>query len=561
MRLIIALPARAILGTIALLLTTCLTNAPMLRSAQHANPAAISSDARYYDIGAPITTDLWVDPISGSDNNSGATRAHALRSLNAAWERIPQNTMLAETGYRVMLAAGEYPESVLPNYLESRHGTAQFPVIIQAADGRGSAVLRGDLNIFDAHYLYLIDLVIAPTPPGDTLHCEQCDHLLMRGLRLDGGQFEPDGTEEVAHDNLKVNQSKHVYLEDSEITGATDNAVDYVAVQYGHVVGNGVYNAQDWCMYVKGGSAHLRVEANEFSDCGTGGFTAGQGTGFQFMTSPWLHYEAHDVKVINNIVHDTAGAGLGVNGGHNILLAYNTLYRIGGRDHVLEFTFGARSCDGEADEAGRERCGSYRAAGGWGTTVVDDGTNYVRIPNRNVYVYNNIVYNPADYQHGGQHFAIPGPQVPPPGSNAPNPTLADENLQLRGNIIWNGPLDLALGIEDDEQGCQPTNRTCNAAQLRADNAINTVEPQLSGLACGSLRPLVDGNLFGISAYPIPDFPANDLPAIPRSPEGTLTNIVSFDRIGTARMADDPPGAYRAGSMVGCVHLPLVLGRS
>jgi hypothetical protein len=68
-------------------------------------------------------------------------------------------------------------------------------------------------------------------------------------------------------------------------------------------------------MYTKGGSAYLSVADNEFFGCGTGGFTTGQGTGFEFMSSPWLHYEAYGVTVVNNVVHDVEGAGLGVNGG------------------------------------------------------------------------------------------------------------------------------------------------------------------------------------------------------------------------------------------------------
>ena len=149
----------------------------------------------------------------------------------------------------------------------------------------------------------------------------------------------------VAHETVKVNQSTHVYIEDSRIGGADDNAIDFVAVQDGHIVGNRVHAAGDWCGYVKGGSANILVDGNEFYDCGTGGFTVGQGTGLQFMTSPWLHYEAYGIRVVNNIVHDTEGAGLGVSGGYNVLIAWNTLYRVGSRSHVFEAGFGARSCD------------------------------------------------------------------------------------------------------------------------------------------------------------------------------------------------------------------------
>jgi hypothetical protein len=43
------------------------------------------------------------------------------------------------------------------------------------------------------------------------------------------------------------------------------------------------------------------------------------------MTAPWIQYEAYDIKFVNNIIHDTDGAGIGVNGGYNILMAYNTI--------------------------------------------------------------------------------------------------------------------------------------------------------------------------------------------------------------------------------------------
>ncbi|NDD65560.1 MAG: right-handed parallel beta-helix repeat-containing protein, partial [Acidobacteria bacterium] len=363
--------------------------------------SAAAGDPRYYDIGSPVVTEIWVDPVNGNDSSNGSARSQALRTLTAAWNRIPAGSTLAGSGRRIMLAAGNYPESSIPNYLERRYGTAAFPIILQSADGRGRAVLQGDLNIFDCRYLYLIDLTIRPVPAGDTLHFELCNNVLMRGLELDGGRWTGNGqTTPVAHETLKINQCQYIYLEDCNIHGADDNAVDYVAVQYGHVVGNRIYNCNDWAMYVKGGSAYLRIEANEFYDAGTGGFTTGQGTGFEFMTSPWLHYEAYDIKVINNLVHDTEGAGLGVNGGYNILMAWNTLYRVGRRSHVIEVVPGSRSCDGDT-----ARCQANRTAGGWGGPIPDG--QY--IPARNVYIYNNIVYNPAGYQSQWQHFEIRGP--------------------------------------------------------------------------------------------------------------------------------------------------------
>ncbi len=499
---------------------------------------------RYYDMGAPVVTDIWVDPVNGNDANNGSARNQALRTLAESWRRIPLRVLPTTAGYRVNLVAGSYPESSLPNYLEGRYGTFQFPIIIRAVDGRGTAVLQGDLNIFDCRYLYLLDFTIRPAPAGDTLHLERCDHVLMRGLELDGGQWISEGqSTPVAHDNLKVNQCQYIYLEDSNVHGADDNAVDFVAVQYGHAVGNRVHNANDWAMYVKGGSAYFRIEANEFYNAGTGGFTTGQGTGFEFMEAPWLHYEAYDIKVINNLVHDTQGAGLGVNGGYNILMAYNTLYRVGQRSHVLEVVYGGRSCDGDT-----AACRSRQQAGGWGSTSGEG--NF--IPNRNVYIYNNVVYNPPGYQSQWQHFAIYGPITPPAGTNVSAPARTDTNLQIRGNVIWNGPANHPLGIEGGGEGCAPSNPTCNEGQLRADNAINTVQPQLINPAGGNFRPLASGNLFGIATYAPPNFAGGDRAQPPLAPPGNFDNSVPRDRDNAARTATAPPGAY-TGAVATCSY--------
>ncbi|NBO63269.1 MAG: right-handed parallel beta-helix repeat-containing protein [Acidobacteria bacterium] len=495
---------------------------------------AVATDSRYYNIGTPVLTDIWVDPVNGNDANTGTVRGQALRTLTAAWNRIPVAATLTGSGRRVMLTAGNYPESSLPNYLERRYGTFSFPVIFQAADGPGTAVLQGDLNIFDCRYLYLIDLTIRPVPAGDTLHFEQCSNILMRGLELDGGVWTSNGqTTPVAHETLKINQSQYIYLEDSNIHGADDNAVDYVAVQYGHAVGNRIHNCNDWAMYVKGGSAYLRIEANEFYDAGTGGFTTGQGTGFEFMTAPWLHYEAYDIKVINNLVHDTEGAGLGVNGGYNILMGWNTLYRVGRRSHVIEIVPGSRSCDGDT-----VRCQANRTAGGWGGAIADG--QY--IPARNVFIFNNIVYNPAGYQSQWQHFEIRGPVTPPAGSGVASPSRVDVNLRIRGNIIWNGPPSHSLGLGSDT-GCQPSNTTCNETQLRAENAINTLEPQLVNPAAGDYRPRLGSNITGVTSYQPGNFDWVDAPSTPTVPSGNPDNQVQRDFSERVRNGTGPAGAW------------------
>jgi len=474
-----------------------------------------------YSIGTINVADIWVDPVSGSDTNSGATRTQALRSVGEAWRRVPASVVLTQ-GYRIQLVAGEYPESSLVNYWENRWGTATNPIILNAVDGPHTAVFRSDMNVFNTRYLYVIGVDILPN--RDAFHCEQCSYILLRQMELSGGARS-------AHETIKVNQSNHVYIEDSNIHGADDNSIDFVAVQYGHIRGNRIHDAQDWCVYTKGGSAYISVSENEIFNCGTGGFTSGQGTGFEFMTSPWLHYEAYGISVTNNIIHDTEGAGLGVNGGYNILMAYNTLYRVGSRSHAVEFVHGARGCDGDT-----ATCAAHQSAGGWGGT----GAEGQFIPSKHIYFFNNIVYNPIGFQSRWSHFSVHGPLTPPSGSNVANPAQADEDLRIAGNIIYNGPADLDLGLQD---GCASSNPTCNSTQLRADNAINTILPQLVNPAGGDYSPVAGGNVATRASVAIPSFSWSDAPSVPAVPGGSTNNAVGRNRSGAVRSGWGWPGAY------------------
>jgi hypothetical protein len=205
----------------------------------------------------------------------------------------------------------------------------------------------------------------------------------------------------------------------------------------------------------------------------------------------------------------------------------------------MEFAFGGRSCDGQTGDAGRERCETLRAAGGWGNSVVADGANYVRIPNRNVYVYNNIIYNPAGYQSEWQQFFVPAPfddAATQADSNVPLPALADDNLQIRGNVIWNGTPEHPLGIESDA-GCGASNPTCNATQLRTENAINMVEPQFIAPVTGDYRL---GAMLEIPLFPIPEFPEAERPA--GIPPSEMTNAVEIDYAGNQRTEATSAGA-------------------
>lgn len=59
-----------------------------------------------FDIGTPILTELWVS-VNGNDTNSGLASDAPLKTLTAAFDKIP--TTLTTTGYRINLLAGTYP--------------------------------------------------------------------------------------------------------------------------------------------------------------------------------------------------------------------------------------------------------------------------------------------------------------------------------------------------------------------------------------------------------------------------------------------------------------------
>ena len=473
-----------------------------------------------YNMGSPTLRDIWVDPANGDDGHSGASRTTALKTVSAAWNLIPSGA-LTGTGYRIQLMRGTYRRDGLPNYWENKQGTQTFPIVLNAVDGGGTVVFQGDINAFQLSHFYLLNFNITPVPAGDAFHCEQCSYVLIRGMIMNGGDRQ-------AHDLLKVNQSQYFYIENSDVSGADDNAIDFVAVQYGHVINTKISNAQDWCMYTKGGSAYLRIEGNEIFHCGTGGYTAGQGTGFEFMVRPWLTYEAMDIEFVNNVIHDTDTAGMGVNGGLNILMAYNTLVRTGTRDHFFEANQGRRGCDGDT-----ATCSAHTALGGWGKSMSEEQF----IPNKNVYVYNNLFYAPSS-THVPYPIQVAGPVTPPAGVNLTGSQAADENLQIKGNVFSDGSVtDWGL---DDSSGCKSTNTSCNLTQLSADNTLGAIDVNFANIS-GNDFHITNTVLDGIGVKSWPAFDWTGLPTRLNPPIGAILPTVSSNRDGSARLPR--AGAY------------------
>jgi hypothetical protein len=415
------------------------------------------------------------------------------------------------------------------------------------------ARLLSSLDFRDISYVYLIGLDFVTDPSsdggGNTVHFANGDHILVKNCHINGS----DGTTRKAQESLKVNQVRYIYVEDCDICGAFWFSLDYVGVEYGHIQGCAIHDASVDCLLLKGGTAQIRVEDNLVYNAERFGVSAGQGAGFDFMVAPWLHYEAYDLKFINNIIHHTAYAGIAVLGGYNILMAYNTLYKVGidtsDARSFLSFGLGQRGCDG----AEIDTCNLHHQRGGWSpglwsTPPLSYGDEVDCIPNRNVYFYNNIIYNPGKDSTLGGHFEIRGPydgsdQSPTflQTSNLANPALSDDNLQIRGNLIWNGSPSKWLGL-DENSGGQDSNPTCNSAQLMRDNTINSLEPKFVDTTRLDFHPAKNSPIFTATTMTVPNFGGTDRPSRPLVPLGNLSNSVPRDFDGKSRSSAGPPGA-------------------
>ena len=540
--------------------------------------AGVTAGSDFYVIGNPTLLDLYISP-AGNDGNSGASRTQPLQTVGAAWSRIPGGT-LSGTGYRLNLLPGIYPcEGDCINYFADRIGTYAFPILLQAADGPGTVILKGGLNLANVGYLYLVDLTLrAGVEAGaaygnNVLHIDNGDHILLRRLTLQGPLACITDACNDMQEVLKINQSHSVFVEQSDLAGAYQTVLDFFSVQTGHLLANHIHRSGGRCAYLKGGSAYFRVAGNEFDDCREAGFQAGEGSNLAFMQTPWLHYEAYDIKVTNNVFHDIYGAGLSVTGGYNILMAFNTLYRIGLDDEtgrpwsLAQLIHGWRGCV-PADEFGGDsgtqaRCQVLLNQGGWGTAALgwDNGGEW--IPNRNVLILNNIFYNPPGTGTHYVHFVVNGP-ITPPGwtQNLPSPSATDTGVVIRGNIIWNALIEDAGLVGDNNGsgniGCQAGHPTCNPAQLRAENSINAIKPQFRNPGGGDFHLQVGSGVCAASAVPAPDFGWGDAPKQPPVPSGDLSNAVPNDRDGLLRGPSGPPGAYVCVSVTRRLYLPVVL---
>ena len=214
-----------------------------------------------------------------------------------------------------------------------------------AAAKRGT-VKFGAVNLFDLRWVAFSGITFSDR--FDLFHCESCRHVLLTKSRLAGS---PDAAAR-EHQDQPVPPHRH---HRQRRLGAGDNAIDFVAVQYARVTGNVIERAGDWCIYAKGGSAFVTVAEQPDPRLRNG----------RLHGRPGHRLPVHDraVHPLRGLRHpacsttrsrDIEGAGVGVNGGYNVVVARNRMWNVGSRSHWIEVGYGSRSCDGQPGDEGRD---------------------------------------------------------------------------------------------------------------------------------------------------------------------------------------------------------------
>jgi len=207
----------------------------------------------------------------------------------------------------------------------------------------------------------------------------------------------------------------------------------------------------------------------------------------------------------------------------------------------------ARGCYRDPDV-----CHQRLDSGAWGTAYFYDipdtsradsiklDSSRASIPNKNIFIYNNIFINTSDSATASSHFSIAGPFAAHAfNASCPKPAYADDELAIRGNIIWNGKPNKAIGITSSS-GCPASNATCNQKQLERDNLINAAEPEFVNAAAGNFHPKPGSVVYTLAkSFAVPDFSWAGLPPSPVEPAGNISNNVPVDRDSIRRNPSYP----------------------
>ncbi|HEX8472998.1 MAG TPA: right-handed parallel beta-helix repeat-containing protein [Pyrinomonadaceae bacterium] len=299
----------------------------------------------------PASRALYVS-TRGDDARRGETPETALRTINAALERVrPGTTIFIEQGTyyeQVVMKRGGAPN--LEVTLTSYKGTAII-------DGSREKQTRGGnqnraLVELRRPYTRLVNLEIVNSENTGILL--DADNLTVEGCRISRAKLHAISTDTSRQNNSRRNASliRNIVIKDNTVSEAVlkgqgygqaisliadgftvsgntvrDNMTEgidiWLGATHGEVVGNTVYNNKSTGIYVDGAS-YVRIHRNQV-------YRNRAGIG---VSSENANYDTHDIWVFNNVAYDNADSGCfiwdersrrGYKGSQNVLIAHNTL--------------------------------------------------------------------------------------------------------------------------------------------------------------------------------------------------------------------------------------------
>jgi hypothetical protein len=246
----------------------------------------------------------------------------------------------ANPGDRILVRAGTYTGG---GWIE-RSGTASAPITVVSVDGPRAAVIQGgseSLRVGNSSYL-VFDGFEVRNSGNNTVHIDlNSHHVTLRNMYVhDAG---PDG------DVVKINQSNHITIENSEIarpgarTGGENpyqECLDFVDVDDSVIRDNFIHDAGSMAMFVKGGSRNTVIERNVFSQqrAGASDPMVGLGGPTDIELLGGEQYEIINVTFRNNVIMNAVMGAVAVYDAQGAYIANNLMLN---NDRVLvEFRAG-----------------------------------------------------------------------------------------------------------------------------------------------------------------------------------------------------------------------------
>jgi hypothetical protein len=262
-----------------------------------------------------LAATLYVSP-AGADANPG-TLAAPLATPGKA-------LALAAAGDTVLLRAGTYT-------ITKSLSITQAALTFRSYPGERAKIVAGTADLTN------LTSVVVVYASGVTVEDLELQGGSYYGIKLDDLKGPQSGItirrvsiHHTGRDGIKSQSADGVLIEACEIasTGVRDpsnaEGIDLMGSIGATVRGNYVHDIATTGIYVKAGTRQAVIDANRVERTGHAGILLGSESGAQYMRNGAVH-EAIDSIARNNIVVDTALAGLGSIAGDNVRFENNTV--------------------------------------------------------------------------------------------------------------------------------------------------------------------------------------------------------------------------------------------